>query len=132
MPLILQPSPIDVPKLQSAGVSYCHLATKLVVVSIILFAAAISAFAQSFAAPVNYQTGGNPYAVATGDFNGDGKLDLASANYFSKNVSVLLGNGDTTFGPKADYDVASYAYGIVCVDLNGDAKLDLAAATSVG
>ena len=32
-----------------------------------------------------------------GDFNGDGKLDLAVANYGSNTVSVLLGNGNGTF-----------------------------------
>jgi len=30
--------------------------------------------------------------VAVGDFNGDGALDLAVANYYSNNVSVLINN----------------------------------------
>ena len=37
-----------------------------------------------------------------GDFNGDGKLDLAVANYGSNTVSVLLGNGDGTFQGAAE------------------------------
>ena len=41
-----------------------------------------------------YSTGGvEPDAVAVGDFNGDGKLDIAVANYASNTVGVLLGNG---------------------------------------
>ena len=46
--------------------------------------------------------GQNPNSVAMGDFNGDGKLDLAVANegYYSCSVSVLLGNGNGTFGGK--------------------------------
>ena len=35
--------------------------------------------------------------VAVGDFNGDGKPDLAVANQDSNSVSVLLGNGDGDF-----------------------------------
>ena len=50
--------------------------------------------APSFAAAVNFGTGDQPLTVATGDFNADGKLDLAVANSGSNNVSVLLGNGD--------------------------------------
>ncbi|AEI89522.1 FG-GAP-like repeat-containing protein [Candidatus Midichloria mitochondrii] len=34
-----------------------------------------------------------------GDFNGDGKRDLANTNYNSNSVSVLIGNGDGTFKP---------------------------------
>ena len=36
-------------------------------------------------------------SVAVGDFNGDGKQDLATANFGSNNVSILLGNGDGQF-----------------------------------
>ena len=44
-----------------------------------------------------------PYSVVVGDFNGDGKPDLAVANNFSNNVSVLLGNGDGTFQAAVNY-----------------------------
>ena len=40
----------------------------------------------------------NPQFGATADFNRDGKLDLVLANYGSGSASVLLGNGDGTFG----------------------------------
>ena len=41
--------------------------------------------------------------MAVGDFNGDGKADLAVANYNSNNVSVLLGNGNGTFQAAVNY-----------------------------
>jgi len=40
-----------------------------------------------------FPAGSQPNSVAVGDFNGDGKLDLAIANYNSNNVTVLLGDG---------------------------------------
>jgi ethanolamine utilization protein EutA (predicted chaperonin) len=43
------------------------------------------------------RAGSNPVSAEVGDFNGDGKLDLVVANAGSKNVSVILGNGDGTF-----------------------------------
>ncbi len=46
--------------------------------------------------------GSVPDAVAAGDFTGDGRLDLAVANYLSNDVSILLGNGDGTFQPALD------------------------------
>src|SRR5947207_4921999 len=63
--------------------------------------------APSFTAARTFDVGaeGKPWSVATGDFNGDGKTDLAVANYgcpacpspVTGSVSVLLGNGDGTF-----------------------------------
>ena len=43
----------------------------------------------TFAAKVDYATGGYPNAVAVGDFNGDNKPDLDVANYSSDTVSIL-------------------------------------------
>ena len=62
----------------------------------------ITAF-PSFAAKQDFATGDNPSIVTLGDVNGDGILDLVTANSGSNNVSVLLGNGNGTFGPKTDF-----------------------------
>ena len=56
-------------------------------------------------------TGTAPYAVATGDFNGDGFTDFAVENYNSGTVSVFLGNGDGTFKPQVTYSVGTAAGG---------------------
>lgn len=70
-------------------------------------------------------------SIAVGDFNADGKLDLAIAtvdlNAGSGSVIILLGNGDGTFtqaaGPPISLPSAS---AIAAADFNGDGKLDLA------
>ena len=60
-----------------------------------------------------------------GDFNGDGRLDLAVANYGDNTVSVLLGKGDGTFQPQVTYAVGSNPGAIVAGDFNGDGRTDL-------
>ena len=51
----------------------------------------------TFKPPVSYATAADPWMVIVADFNGDGKLDLATANAASETISVLLGNGNGTF-----------------------------------
>ena len=63
-----------------------------------------------------------------GDFNGDGKPDLATANYTSSNVSVLLGNGMGGFGTVTNFTAGAKPISVTVGDFNGDGKPDLAAA----
>jgi hypothetical protein len=87
---------------------------------------AASASTVQFKPAQSYAVGTNPTAVAVGDFNGDGKLDVAVANNGSSNVSILLGNGDGTFQPAVNFDASVAPNGIAVADLNGDGKLDVA------
>lgn len=69
-----------------------------------------------------------PVAMATTDFNGDGKPDLAIVNEATNNVSILLGNGDGTFTEAANspITVGKVPVAIATGDLNGDAREDIA------
>ena len=88
----------------------------------------------SFAAAVNYPVGAKPYSVTAGDWNGDGKADLAVANSgsvsVSGNVSILLGNGNGTFPVMIDYVVGMAPVAVTAGDWNGDGKPDLAVANN--
>src|SRR5689334_24528591 len=75
-----------------------------------------------FNAPRDSVVGVNPFAVAVGDLNGDGKLDLAVANYASNSVSVVLANSDGTFGASVAYPAGGNPHGVAVADLNGDGK----------
>ena len=69
---------------------------------------------------------GIPFAITTGDFNGDGHLDLAVALLVSNQVAIFLGNGDGTF-TRAPLSPSTGQSPIVIAvsDLNRDGKLDL-------
>ena len=71
------------------------------------------------------QTGTNPTGVAVADFNGDGRLDLATANQGDNTVSVILTKPDGTFAAKVDYPVGKTPVQLVAADLNGAGILDL-------
>ncbi len=89
----------------------------------------------SFAAPTTFGTGFAPNSVAIGDLDGDGNLDLAVTNNTStpSTVSVLLGNGAGSFGPKTDFQISAIGVlpnFVAIADLDGDGDLDLAVTTA--
>jgi hypothetical protein len=86
----------------------------------------------TFPTPKNSVVGNQPISVAVGDFNNDGKPDLAVANSNDNTVSVLVGNGDGTFQRAANYAVGSTPYWVAVGDFNGDGKPDLAVANYDG
>jgi hypothetical protein len=83
----------------------------------------------TFQSHVDDATGVGPASLTLGDFNGDGKLDIAAANVKANTVSVLLGNGDGTFQVNQDFPTDVTPFGIVASDFDGDGKLDLGIAT---
>jgi len=82
----------------------------------------------SFGPATNFAVGSYPSSVAIGDLNGDGKLDLAVANFSSNNVSILLGDGTRSFGPRHELRCGIGSCLRCDRDFNGDGKLDMAVA----
>jgi hypothetical protein len=66
-----------------------------------------------------------------GDFNGDGKQDLAVANNDSDNMSILLGDGIGNFSAPTNFQVGDDPLSVAEGDFNGDGKQDLAVANQV-
>jgi hypothetical protein len=79
----------------------------------------------SFSTPASYPVGLVPFAIATGDLNGDGKPDLVVPNQSSNTVSVLLGKGDGTFQTAMNFAGAGAPRSVAIGDFNGDGKPDL-------
>ncbi|MGH9431063.1 MAG: FG-GAP-like repeat-containing protein [Terriglobia bacterium] len=75
----------------------------------------------------------SPAPMASGDFNGDGKTDLATSTLDRNNdfaIRIDLSNGDGTFTPGAVYDIGqSLISAVAASDLNNDGKLDLVVAS---
>jgi hypothetical protein len=70
------------------------------------------------------QTPGPTYSAATGDFNGDGNLDIATST--GSTISILLGKGDGAFNVTTFSTTATFVGYLVAGDFNGDGKVDLA------
>lgn len=87
-----------------------------------------------YATTVDYKAGATvscggmlPSAVVSGDWNGDGKTDLAVANQGSKDIVVLTGDGKGGFAAAAPISTGGASPGgLAVLDIDGDQKLDLA------
>ena len=83
----------------------------------------------SFAAKTDFTTGTNPETFAIGDIDGDGKPDIAVANYNSNTISVFKNTsiaGTVSFALKVDYITGTGPYGVAIKDIDGDGKPDIA------
>jgi hypothetical protein len=69
-----------------------------------------------------------PYQVAIGDLRGIGRKDLVVSTISGGYISVLLGNGDGTFGAAKTYFLGGPFYGVAVGDLNGDGRDDVVVA----
>ena len=74
--------------------------------------------------------GRSPVDLVAGDFNHDDHLDLATANFGSSNVFVLLGKGNEEFLGLPPIEVGLEPISLTTGDLDGDGNLDIATANS--
>lgn len=82
----------------------------------------------NFSSAINFTVGPSPASVVSGDFNSDGKLDIAVSDRVAHNVSILLGTGTGSFSIAATFSVGFGPWSIISIDFNADGKLDLATA----
>jgi hypothetical protein len=77
--------------------------------------------------PYSIGSGSGPFGLAVADVNGDGNLDLLTANANISTVGVLLGTGTGSFGRTTTFGIGSNSYpkGITVADVNGDGRPDL-------
>src|SRR6266403_332442 len=79
----------------------------------------------TFGAHADFITGTAAERIAVGDFNGDGKLDLVTANPQGNNISILLGQGGGVFATHVDFPTGIKPTMVVVGDFNGDGKEDI-------
>jgi FG-GAP-like repeat len=95
--------------------------------------------AGSFTAAPNVPAISGPPCVAVGDFNGDGRQDLAIADVVGLDVGIRYGNGNGTFTIQPDVSaggetnpIARYPVFVAVADFNGDGRPDIATANEAG
>jgi hypothetical protein len=121
------PAP-DIAAAGTASVTVVNPSTGGGMSNVMFFEVTPSSSSIALSAPSAFGAGTNPDSAAVGDFNGDGKLDLAVANEGSDNVSILLGNGDGTFQAAVDYGAGTDPDSVAVGDFRGNGKLDLVVA----
>jgi hypothetical protein len=72
------------------------------------------------------------WTSATGDFDGDGNLDLVAANKNDQTVSILLGDGAGSFGAATAYASGGSGVHVAVGDFNEDGDPDVVTANSDG
>jgi hypothetical protein len=82
-----------------------------------------------FRSAVTLRVGANPADIVARDLNRDRNPDLATADFGSGTVSVLLGKGNGDFGKRVRYRTARSPAGLIAEDVNDDGKRDLVSAS---
>ena len=75
-----------------------------------------------------YDTGLSPRGIAAGDFNGDGRHDVVTADADADTISVLLGDGSGDMGARRAFATGARPCGVTVGDFDGDGRQDVATA----
>lgn len=104
--------------------------SRLLVLSVGVLAVSGVLAGVSFFPRVDYSVspGVRPNAVVAGDIDGDGDIDLCTANFNSQNVTVLRGLGDGSFSVEAPVAAGNMPVNLTLIDFDADNDLDLAVA----
>ncbi len=85
----------------------------------------------TFSPPTDYFTGGTPFSLVVGDFNGDGHQDIAVSSTVFGTVTVLSGDGTGNFPGINYYNAGTFITSIAAGDFNGDGHTDLVVANPI-
>jgi hypothetical protein len=83
---------------------------------------------EGFAEAGSHTVGGTPVVLAASDVDGDGSIDLVTANRGANDISVLLGNGEGRFERQTRIRVGRTPTGLAVDDLDADGTLDVVTA----
>ncbi len=86
----------------------------------------------TFAAPIKIHLDQSPASLTLDDVNGDGNLDIVTANTAGNSVTVIPGNGDGTFGTPADLATGNAPAAVATDDVNNDGGEDILTADASG
>lgn len=94
-----------------------------------------TAGAVAFAPSVSFSMGANPYSIAVGDIDSDGKPDIVATNVNGSSVSVLRNNGTGTavsFASKLDFATGLSPFRVLLANINGDDKPEIVTVNNAG
>ena len=95
------------------------------VAALCAIAAANQSAIGQFAPRVSINVGGGAYGLAAGDFNGDGRPDLAAGNNNQFQLKVFYGQPNGTLGTPTTLNTSDIPIRMTAGDLNGDGRSDL-------
>ena len=75
-----------------------------------------------------FPTGRSPRGIYLEDVDGDGDVDVTTANYFASTISILENNGLSSFSKPTNYSIGLEPYAVVIKDFDGDGNMDAASA----
>ncbi|HNO12413.1 MAG TPA: VCBS repeat-containing protein, partial [bacterium] len=96
--------------------------------SIYTYTAAASSAPATFADTTNFFTGNLPFGAVAADFDGDGDLDIATANIGDNGVAISFNNGSGHFTGPTLVTTGNGARSVVAADFDGDGDVDIASA----